>query len=124
MKFNGRQDCAGADAMGAGGPTAKMPGPDMTTHELLDFFATNFGFTAYETVTIMGVHSVATATPLNSGFGNNNDKEEGWVCDAADYVLNNRYYSMLAGKDNLSTPMWTQVTANAQLIENWRSMVV
>ena len=111
MLYVGRQDCDGADAMGNGGPHVELPGPDLDTHGLLDFFAKDFGFTPDEVVAIMGVHTVAVATRENVGFGNLG-KEEGWVCDAEDYVLNNNYYSMLVGDDDFSivsaAPVWTQ----------------
>ena len=98
MRYIGRHDCIGADAKGVGGPDVTMPTNDLTTHELLDFFAKNFEFDLAETVTVMGVHAVAVAHRENVGFGNIG-KEEGWVYKADDYELNNRYYDMLVGDD-------------------------
>ncbi|KAL3806746.1 hypothetical protein ACHAXA_000233 [Cyclostephanos tholiformis] len=98
MRYIGRTDCEGADAKGVGGPDVKLPTNDLTTHELLAFFKDNFDMDMEETVTIMGVHAVATAHRKDSGFGNVG-KEDGWVYDAHDYILNNRYYNMLVGDD-------------------------
>jgi len=91
-----------------------MPSNHLTTHELLDYFEEAFDFDADETVTIMGVHSVAIAHRDISGFGNVG-KEEGWVFDADTYVLNNRYYGMLVGDGDgvASAPMW-----HMELVEN------
>ena len=98
MRYIGRHDCSGADAKGVGGPDITMPTNDLTTHELLAFFAKNFEFDLAETVTVMGVHAVAVAHRENVGFGNIG-KEDGWVYKADDYELNNRYYDMLVGDD-------------------------
>jgi hypothetical protein len=98
MRYIGRTDCKGADAKGAGGPDIVMPTNDLTTHELLAFFKDEFDMDMDETVTIMGAHAVAVARRENVGFGNV-DKEDGWVYNAHEYELNNRYYDMLIGDD-------------------------
>lgn len=54
-----------------------FPGPDLTTHELLDFMAERFGFNADQTVAIMGGHTLGRALADTSGF----DGEDGWVDD-------------------------------------------
>lgn len=107
FRFIGRDDCSGANAKGVGGPDVEMPSNDLTTHGLLHFFKKYFDFDEDETVTIMGVHSVAVANRHISGFGNKG-KEEGWVFDAKSYELNNRYYSMLVGDEDdvQSAPEW------------------
>ena len=110
----GRKDCEGANAMGIGGPKVEMPSNDLDTHGLLDFFSDEFNFNASEAVAIMGAHSVAVASRTNVGFGNLG-KEEGWVCHAEEYILNNRFYSMLVGEDGdlvNSAPNWTQEFVN------------
>jgi len=104
----GRKDCEGADSMGIGGPDIEMPSNDLTTHELLTFFGDEFNFSTDETVAIMGAHSVAVASRTNVGFGNLG-KEEGWVCHAEEYILDNRYYAVLVGDegdDVSSAPNW------------------
>ncbi|KAL3810433.1 hypothetical protein ACHAXA_006580, partial [Cyclostephanos tholiformis] len=98
MRYIGRTDCEGSDAKGVGGPDVTMPSTDFTTHELLAFFKNNFDMDMEETVTIMGVHSVAVASRDASGFGNVG-KEDGWVFDAAEFIMDNRYYNMLIGDD-------------------------
>ena len=104
----GRKDCEGANAMGIGGPDIEMPSNDLTTHELLTFFSDEFNFSTDETVAIMGAHSVAVASRTNVGFGNLG-KEEGWVCHAEEYILDNRYYAVLVGDEGdevNSAPNW------------------
>jgi Peroxidase len=57
----GRPTCAnfpnGTEATRAG-PARSMPSAHLTSSQLVDFFATNFGFTANETVAIMGAHTL------------------------------------------------------------------
>jgi len=107
MRYIGRKDCEGANAKGVGGPELDIPSNHVTTHELLDFFSEKFNFDAEETVIIMGVHAVATVHRNISGFGVEGE-EFGWVFDAEDYVLDNRYYKMLVGDDDpvSSAPLW------------------
>jgi hypothetical protein len=107
MRYIGRKDCEGANAKGVGGPEFNLPSNHVTTHELLDFFSEKFNFDAEETVIIMGVHAVATVHRNISGFGVEGE-EFGWVFDAEDYVLDNRYYKMLVGDDDpvTSAPLW------------------
>ena len=97
MRYIGRDDCEGADFTGVGGPDVEMPGNDLSTHELLEFFKKYFDFSTEETVIIMGVHAVAVAHRENVGFGNVG-KEDGWVFDAEEYKMDNRYYSMFSDK--------------------------
>ena len=97
MRYIGRDDCEGADFTGVGGPDVEMPGNDLSTHKLLEFFKEYFDFSTEETVIIMGVHAVAVAHRENVGFGNVG-KEDGWVFDAEEYKMDNRYYSMLTDK--------------------------
>mmetsp|Transcript_19626 Transcript_19626/g.30259 ORF Transcript_19626/g.30259 Transcript_19626/m.30259 type:complete len:826 (-) Transcript_19626:36-2513(-) len=92
-----------------------MPSPDILTHDLLDFFAENFGFNAQEVVALMGAHSIGTASREHSGFNG----PKGW--DNTNYFLDNNYYVMLVGaqangtETNLeeameTAPGWTQET--------------
>ena len=107
MRYIGRKDCEGATVRGVGGPDNMLPSNHVTTHELLDFFSEKFNFDTEETVIIMGVHAVATVHRDISGFGVEGE-EFGWVFDAEDYVLDNRYYKMLVGDDDpvTSAPLW------------------
>mmetsp|Transcript_11944 Transcript_11944/g.19585 ORF Transcript_11944/g.19585 Transcript_11944/m.19585 type:complete len:581 (-) Transcript_11944:52-1794(-) len=96
MNYVGRKDCKGADEKGFGGPEVLMYEPYLTTHEMIEFFYDRFGFSPYEMVVLMGVHSSAVAHRENVGFGNVG-KEDGWVDEANEYKLSNLYYkSMLS----------------------------
>ena len=46
----------------------------------------------------MGMHAVAVAHRNNIGFGNIG-REDGWVFEAEEYKLDNRYYKMLLDKE-------------------------
>ena len=61
------------------GPDVKtdFPDSDLTTHQLVSFMTDHFGFTADETVAIMGAHSIGRALPENSGY----QGQEGWDND-------------------------------------------
>ncbi len=101
LTWFGRPNCEGANADGdcvendcsaKRGPHRELPSPHLSTHELLDFFDTTFGFTeAWETVAIFGAHSLGTLARENSGFHGPN----GWVGNTN--RLNNGYYSDLVG---------------------------
>jgi hypothetical protein len=94
------------------GDFRQMPGPNLLTHEILDFFSDNFIFDARETVLIMGAHSIGTLSKANSGF----DGPVGW--DDTNYFLDVDYYRKLIGggdQDDLedlmeAAPGWTQQT--------------
>lgn len=66
-----------------------MPSADFTTHQVLAYFADNFGFNARETVVIMGGHDLGFASRSNSGY----DGAGGWHRDPT--ALNNGYYAAL-----------------------------
>jgi Peroxidase len=114
-----RPNCAnfpnGVEATRAG-PARTMPSAQLTSSQLVDFFATNFGFSADETVAIMGAHTLyvvqlrvlgvglfyadafasyslcccsGRAVPQNSGFNGN----AGWGPDLI--TLNNNFYTEL-----------------------------
>lgn len=92
----GRATCSATD--GKGGPNRSMPSPDFTTSGLLHFFSSEFGFSARETVAIMGAHSIGTLSQENSGFHGPN----GWTNN--NNILDNRYYSELIGGDRNGEP--------------------
>ena len=94
MHYIGRNDCKGADEKGFGGPEVVMYEPYLTTHEMIQFFHNRFGFDAYESVVLMGVHSAAVTHRENLGFGNLGRKD-GWVYDAEQYKLSNSYYTSM-----------------------------
>ena len=74
------------------GPHRDLPGPHLDTHQLLDFFNTEFGFVEpWETVAIMGAHTIGVLARENSGFNGPN----GWLGNSARF--NNQYYDTLVG---------------------------
>lgn len=54
MEFTGRPSCGDAQ----GGPDVAIPSAHITTPELLEFFASEFGFTDRDTTAIIGVHTL------------------------------------------------------------------
>jgi hypothetical protein len=72
---------------------ADFPSPDLNTHELTQYFQDNFGFTADQTVVIMGAHTLGDANLGNSGFDGGN----GWVRN--ERTLDNEYYRQIVGDD-------------------------
>ena len=61
-------------SIGPDGP-GDFPSPDFTTHQLIDFMADHFGYSADDTVAIMGAHTLGRALPGNAGFDGK------WVTD-------------------------------------------
>lgn len=114
--YIGRCDCEDplAAEIGNGGPHRTLPGPNMHTQEVVDFFYDDFHlafgskFTPEQfTVAILGSHAASVANRFNSGFGNIDPtthmfREDGWVKDAHKYVLSNQYYHSLVD------PLWHQ----------------
>jgi len=93
------------------GDAREMPGSNLLTHELLDFFSHEFGFNPQEVVALMGAHSIGTASRQNSGF----DGPEGW--DDTNDRLDIDYYRKLIGGGNpnnlgdlIDAPNWNQET--------------
>jgi catalase (peroxidase I) len=98
LNYIGRQDCEDGDDYGWSPSDNDMCSNEMTNHEMLEFFAVNFGLNdPKEVAAIMGVHSIGVLHRDVSGFGNE-DKEHGWVENADDYVLSNRYYTTMLDK--------------------------
>jgi Peroxidase len=66
----GRPNCAnfpnGTEATRAG-PDRTLPSAHLTSQQLVDFFAANFGFSASETVAIMGAHTLYVLHALGVG---------------------------------------------------------
>ena len=52
-----------------------FPSPHVPTHDLIDFMNVHFGYSADDTVAIMGAHTVGRALPSNAGFDGK------WVTD-------------------------------------------
>lgn len=87
-------DCVDGDCSAERGPDRELPGPDLNTHELLDYFQTNFDFSARDTVAIMGAHKLGELARENSGF----DGSVGWT--ANNQLLTNGYYGQLIGGES------------------------
>jgi catalase (peroxidase I) len=91
LEWYGRTDCDSAN--GKTGPAQALPSPDLTTHQLLEFFTTDFGLSTRETVALMGAHTIGELNRENSGFNGPN----GWSNNNA--RLNNGYYDAIIGGD-------------------------
>jgi len=113
LEYVGRTDCDSAD--GRSGPAQDLPSPDLTTHDLLTFFSSNFGLSTRETVALMGAHTIGQMQQQNSGFdgqwSNNNRR------------LDDGYFRGLVGGDRnrplpsdinilFDAPNWDQVVVN------------
>lgn len=110
LEYVGRTDCASND--GKTGPIQDLPSPDLTTHQLLTFFSSNFGLSTRETVALMGAHTIGQMTRENSGFNGqwaNNNR-----------ILDGGYFNGLVGGDTsgplssdlnvlFDAPNWNQV---------------
>ena len=76
------------------GPHRELPSPHLDTHGLLDYFKKEFDYQeSWETVVIMGAHSLGTLSRANSGFNGPN----GWLGNPNE--LDNAYYDRLVGGD-------------------------
>jgi len=70
-----------------------LPSAHLNYQDLMDFFATEFGFTADEVVALMGVHTLGGAETGNSGF------KGSWV-QGETSKFNNNYYSIMIDAAN------------------------
>ena len=85
-------ECVESSCTETRGPHRDLPGPHLDTHQLLDFFNTEFGFVEpWETVAIMGAHTIGVLARENSGF----DGPNGWLGNTNRF--NNGYYNNLIG---------------------------
>lgn len=105
-------DCDGtAEACYRTGPDqpSDHPSPDLTTHDLTEFFRINFNFTTDQTVAIMGAHTLGDANRRNSGFNGGN----GWVQN--ELRLDNDYYDEIVGRA-ASTDLMGLAVSSTQLL--------
>jgi len=106
------------------GPRRVAPSPDLDTVELLHFFYTTFGFSARQTVVIMGAHTIGFAKRENSGF----DGSVGWVLDP--HRFNNEYYRMIIGAGNCvgeyieEAPDWFRETMSNKDLKNDKNISI
>ena len=94
------------------GPHRELPSPHLDTHGLLEYFRVEFDYTEpWETVAIMGAHTLGVLSRVNSGFNGPN----GWLGNTNE--LNNGYYDRLVGGTSpaddfellMASGDWTQV---------------
>ena len=91
-KMNSDSDCVENDCSAKRGPHRDLPSPHLNTHEMLSFFNDTFDFQEpWETVAIMGAHTLGTLARENSGFNGPN----GWLQNSN--RLDSEYYSTLIG---------------------------
>ena len=117
FKYYGRTNCEnrGTTCLGSlgqnvgcsatTGPHRIMPGVNIDTEDVLDFFTDNFGFSDQQTVALMGAHTVGVASRSNSGFNG----PAGWTTH--NNVLDNGYYKQItASSGDLvdNAPNWRQ----------------
>lgn len=100
-------DCVDGDCSAERGPHRDLPGPDLNTHELLDYFQTNFNFDTRDTVAIMGAHTLGELARENSGF----DGPVGWT--ANNQFLTNNYYGELVGGTSATDEFETLMNAGS-----------
>lgn len=81
----GRPTCTNSDLLGDAPTESAPPSSMFTTPELLKFFKVNFGFSARETVAIMGAHTMGRLSRDNSGFPNSEFVSQR-------FTLDNEYY--------------------------------
>ena len=103
MTYFGRVDCIGE---ATGGPVRDLPGPDLDTDGILDFFDEEFGFNARQTTALLGAHTLGQVARENSGFRGQ------WVRN--NEVLDNAYYDDIVGQPNdlINAPGWNQERIN------------
>ena len=74
------------------GPHRELPSPHVTTHELISFFNAEFNFQEpWQTVALMGAHTLGTLSRENSGFHGPN----GWLGNTN--RLDSNYFNDIVG---------------------------
>ena len=66
FEWYGRDDCSSTDGKSSD-TSQSLPSPDLTTHQLLQFFSDDFGLSTRETVALMGAHTIGELSQENSG---------------------------------------------------------
>jgi len=89
--LNKATDCVEDSCSQIRGPHRELPSPNLDTHDLLEFFSNEFGFSDRDTVAIMGAHSLGGLKRENSGY----DGTNGWVVNTR--LLANQYYGSIVG---------------------------
>lgn len=100
------------------GPDRILPSPSLDTHDLLEYFSTEFGFDERDTVAIMGAHTLGTLVRENSGYNGVN----GWLGNTRQF--GNGYYNDLVGgasatdlfENHMKSANWEQVFIDNSLL--------
>jgi hypothetical protein len=87
LQYVGRPVCSDDDPKG--GPVRDFPSTHLATADLLDYFESTFRFTTWDSVAIIGAHTLGVAAKENSGY----DGGAGWVINTS--RLDNEFYFML-----------------------------
>jgi hypothetical protein len=91
-------DCVESNCTATRGPHRDLPGPDLDTHGVLEYFETTFGLDTQETIALMGAHSIGKVERNESGFVG-----IGW--DTNPLILNNGYFIELIGRATVDDPI-------------------
>jgi len=104
MQYVGRPVC---DGPANRGPDRQLPSSHVHTSQLLGFFQDEFGFTARETVAIIGAHTLGRAFPENSGY----EGSGGWVGNQD--RLDNGFYATLVSQGRINTVFSQEMQDNS-----------
>lgn len=100
LEHVGRRDCSNGDAIGDVRDSVDQPSASLTTDGLLDFFASEFGFDAQETVALMGAHTLGSLANGRTGFSGQ------WVTRPR--VLDNEFFQLLTDGSGGATTDYDQ----------------
>lgn len=95
--LNTNAECVESSCTQDRGPDRILPSPNLHTHELLEYFETEFEFDERDTVAIMGSHTLGTLSQENSGY----DGANGWLGNTI--LLRNGYYDNIVGGSDASS---------------------
>mmetsp|Transcript_11099 Transcript_11099/g.22718 ORF Transcript_11099/g.22718 Transcript_11099/m.22718 type:complete len:262 (-) Transcript_11099:477-1262(-) len=106
LEHVGRTTCADGNLLGdSASETAVFPSPHITSDGLVNYFATEFGFSPDETVAIMGAHTLGTLSNQRSGFNG------AWV--HGERVFDNEFFTFLVDNLDPGKPSTKYVQDNA-----------
>jgi hypothetical protein len=127
MKWFGRVDCENTDQIctnreghevecsATRGSHRNIPDPNLSTRELLQWFEQEFGFDTYESVALMGAHSLGQKRQFNTGYDGSSTVNE--------YRLDNEYYKQLIAGGLQVKDTWRQeqiLTYSTPFVERWQ----
>jgi hypothetical protein len=127
MKWFGRVDCENysqicrnregeeVECSATRGSHRNIPDPNLSTRELLLWFAEEFAFDTYEAVALMGAHSLGRKRQFNTGYDGATTTNE--------YRLDNEYYTQLIAGGLQVKDTWRQAqiyTDSTPFLERWQ----